>query len=125
MVEEDDRHDFPPLIEFSDKPTGAIGFDAQPCWSGSFGYAGFLKNLRLTAPMRRQCSRGPALGEALTACRTCPQRFRFVLSLLAKNLRFAAKLSDACTQMHESPFRQFDAALRAEINQGRRIIGTE
>jgi hypothetical protein len=30
MVEEDDSHDFPPLIEFSDKPTSTIGFDAQP-----------------------------------------------------------------------------------------------
>ena len=57
--------------------------------------------------------------------RACPQRFQFALPPPAKKLRFAAKLNDACTQIHESPFRRFDAALGAEINQGRRIIGAE
>jgi hypothetical protein len=37
---------------------------------------------------------GPASGEALAASGACPQRFRFVLSLLAKKLRFVAMFSE-------------------------------
>src|SRR5262252_8095506 len=92
MVEEDDSHDFPPLIEFSDKPTGTIGFDAQPCWSGSSGYAGFQKDLRLTAPMRHQWPPRPCIRRGTGSKLSLSSTFSVCLVSVGQKLAFCCHI---------------------------------